>query len=191
MKNIPILAFFLVSLTGYGQLITTTDSQREFCNVILMKNNIEKPTDEMSKALWIGTTNFVYETPFGVFITTREWIVRNKTYRVVTYQYVNETLKKVNALDGYIIYDYSPNTKIFLVRKIEKSLDTNIQRSIMGNDVYTYDFNENKFVFQLSNNITGSKFKVNMVKFVSDFVIQYEYYNKNGNSYEKQTMTIR
>lgn len=125
------------------------------------------------QALSIGVDMFTYETPNGVFITRREWVVKGKSYRTFTNLIVDDFSSEVDVLNGYLIYSYSPEKDLFLVREIEKTLLVSDQRSIMGQkkNIYTFDYNSNEFKLQLDG-----KLNVNWAKFEGD-EISYHIYN--------------
>lgn len=182
MKNIAILALFLVSLTGYGQI---TSKQ---ANLILSDNGVKQgePT-----YIWEGWSHWNYETPHGVFIITTEWIKVDTLYDIVTYQFINDTLKRFDLLNNYVIYDYSKDQDLFLVRK--RTIKNFTKTETNGGDVYTYSLVDNKFTFQFKNEVkNATSGKIKDVKFISSGnEIQYEYYASNGKQYIKERINVK
>lgn len=176
MRKFVFLIVFLISLSGFGQL-TIADG-----NKILADNGIKQG---VADGLWSGRCQGIYETlnGDGVFIYTQEWIVEDSIYRVSTYRFFKNKLDRVTALDGYVVYDYSKDKNLFLVRYIGLVVPYD-GRSISGEDIFTYSFNDKKPKFQIADN---KEKRIQFVEFIDDFLIQYKHYN----STESHTQRIR
>lgn len=161
MKNIAFLALFLISITGYGQLTN------EYGNEILSKFGLYR--SDIDNRSTVNVCTKIIETPYGVFMNYREWVVEDKSFRSLVYLYLNDTLKKVEELNDYAIIDYSKKLDLFLIAKRRDA-------QLLGNgnmnlSFHTYDFKTNK------RNDQKTKVEISNARFIDENHIEYsEYY---------------
>ena len=172
MKKIAVLALFLISITGYGQKITSYSIGNE----ILDKFGVFKPTTDNKHS--IGRCIGFFETPHGVFMNSREWVDEHKnSFRSIVYLYHNETLKEVDKLQNFVIYDYSTDLNSFILG-IGKNVQALDEWKTMYSNLYTYNLNNENPILQKEI----SRFKILNAKFVTDNQIEYEIYENGGNT---------
>lgn len=126
-------------------------------------------TIEINKAYGVGTCRSIYKTPIGIIIGTVELITvdnkevfNNTNYLYTSWDvdYNNGKLIKVEKLDSYVVFDYSPLTHDLLVLRNNPKVIS--ERYLV--DFYTFNVKTEEFKQQIKLNTYlygGGKFSPN------------------------------